>query len=119
MAGRDEELWLRLFVRHRRHRYRRCVPPQLRQIDRQEAVRNRIFLPTLNLAARRGLTRKSVSSAGHGSSVGSYEYLVFRSTLVGVALKHGFKPIIRYDDPRLEEMFQKVGLARRHLSPFP
>ena len=42
--------------------------------------------------------------------MGSYEYLVFRSTLVGVAGKHGLKPIIDLGDPDMDELFQQAGL---------
>lgn len=46
--------------------------------------------------------------AGHGESGGSYEYLVFRSTLVGAARRHGLVPITDYQDSELEKFFQEV-----------
>jgi len=52
---------------------------------------------------------------GHGDSSGSYEYLVFRSILEGVAKDHGFRPITDFQDPRLDKLFQKVGLNQENV----
>lgn len=47
--------------------------------------------------------------AGHGDSSGSYEYLVYRSVLEGVAQEHGFEAITDYGDPKLEQLFEWVS----------
>ena len=49
--------------------------------------------------------------AGHGESSGSFEYLVFRSVLEGVAKENGFTSIVDYQDPKLDRLFQEVGLC--------
>ncbi len=46
--------------------------------------------------------------AGVGSGEGSYEYLVFTSTLLGVAAKHGLVPVSDWDDPDLDACFDEV-----------
>lgn len=59
---------------------------------------------------------------GHGDSSGSYEYLVFRSILEGVAKEHGFRPITNFQDARLDNLFQKADKAKccKHFAPsFP
>jgi hypothetical protein len=43
-----------------------------------------------------------------GSGEGSYEYLVFTSTLLGVAAKHGLVPVSDWDDPDLDACFDEV-----------
>ena len=50
-----------------------------------------------------------VAFAGHGESSGSYEYLVYRSVLEGVANKHGFESMTDYDDANLEQLFEPVS----------
>ena len=49
------------------------------------------------------------SYTGHGSSTGSYEYLVFRSTLIGAAKRHGLHPVENYGSPTLDRLFAEVG----------
>lgn len=53
-------------------------------------------------------------SAGHGDSSGSFEYLVFRGILEGVAKEHGFTPIVDLQDPKLDRLFQEVGIFSIH-----
>lgn len=50
-------------------------------------------------------------SAGVGATEGSYEYLVFNSTLIGVAAKHGLKPVVDWGDPELADCFDEVGIS--------
>ena len=46
--------------------------------------------------------------AGQGQAEGSYEYLVFNSTLLGVAAEHGLHPITDWEDPELDECFDQA-----------
>ena len=46
--------------------------------------------------------------AGQGQAEGSYEYLVFNSTLLGVAAEHGLHPITDWEDPELDECFEQA-----------
>lgn len=46
--------------------------------------------------------------AGVGSGEGSYEYLVFTSTLLGVAARHGLVPICDWGDPDLDACFDEA-----------
>jgi hypothetical protein len=48
------------------------------------------------------------SHAGVGTGEGSYEYLVFNNTLIGVAAKHGLRPLTDWGDPDLNECFDEV-----------
>lgn len=59
---------------------------------------------------------------GHGDSSGSFEYLVFRGVLEGVAKDHGFTPIVDLQDPKLDRLFQEAdkGKCCKHFAPkFP
>ena len=47
--------------------------------------------------------------AGQGQDEGSYEYLVFNSTLLGVAAEHGLHPITDWEDPELDECFDQAS----------
>ena len=64
----------------------------------------------MNCISKKGLRHKV--SVGHGGSDGSYEYLVFRSTLLGAAARHGLHPIIDYDEPALDQLFQPVRIGQ-------
>lgn len=44
-----------------------------------------------------------------GTGEGSYEYLVFNSTLIGVAAKHGLKPLTDWGDAELDCCFDEVS----------
>ncbi len=57
--------------------------------------------------------------AGHGDSSGSFEYLVFRSILEGVARDHGFTPITDLQDPKLDRLFQQVAHKFEELTLSP
>ena len=46
--------------------------------------------------------------AGVGSTEGSYEYLVFNSTFLGVAKKHGLTPLVDWGDPELDACFEEA-----------
>lgn len=53
---------------------------------------------------------------------GSFEYLVYSSTLVGVAAKVGLKPVLAYDCPPLERLLESAdeGKPLKHFAPnFP
>lgn len=59
---------------------------------------------------------------GVGATEGSYEYLVFNSTLIGVAAKHGLKPVCDWGDPELVGCFDEVDAQKpiKHFHPrFP
>ena len=43
-----------------------------------------------------------------GSTEGSYEYLVFNSTFLGVAKKHGLTPLVDWGDPDLDACFEEA-----------
>ena len=43
-----------------------------------------------------------------GSTEGSYEYLVFNSTFLGVAKKHGLTPLVDWGDPDLDACFDEA-----------
>ena len=51
---------------------------------------------------------KLAPCAGQGQAEGSYEYLVFNSTLLGVAAEHGLHPITDWEDPQLDECFDQA-----------
>lgn len=55
-------------------------------------------------------------AAGQGQAEGSYEYLVFNSTLLGVAAEHGLHALTEWDDPELDECFDEVPLSAAALS---
>lgn len=46
--------------------------------------------------------------AGQGQAEGSYEYLVFNSTLLGVAAEHGLQALTEWDDAELDDCFDEV-----------
>ena len=46
--------------------------------------------------------------AGQGQAEGSYEYLVFNSTLLGVAAEHGLHSLTDWEDPELDECFDQA-----------
>ena len=52
--------------------------------------------------------------AGQGQAEGSYEYLVFNSTLLGVAAEHGLHPITDWEDPELDECFDQAYALASH-----
>ncbi|EIE26052.1 hypothetical protein COCSUDRAFT_61044 [Coccomyxa subellipsoidea C-169] len=57
-----------------------------------------------------------------GAAEGSYEYLVFNSTLIGVAAKHGLEPITDWRDPELDDCFDEADAQKpiKHFHPrFP
>ncbi|CAL8470296.1 g9838 [Coccomyxa elongata] len=59
---------------------------------------------------------------GIGGTEGSYEYLVFNSTLIGVAAKHGLKPVCDWEDPELDDCFDEADAQKpiKHFHPrFP
>ncbi|BDA44333.1 mRNA cap guanine-N7 methyltransferase [Coccomyxa sp. Obi] len=59
---------------------------------------------------------------GVGATEGSYEYLVFNSTLIGVAAKHGLKPVCDWGDPELDDCFDEADAQKpiKHFHPrFP
>ena len=47
-------------------------------------------------------------AAGQGQAEGSYEYLVFNSTLLGVAAAHGLHALTDWEDPDLDDCFDEV-----------
>lgn len=47
-------------------------------------------------------------TAGQGQAEGSYEYLVFNSTLLGVAAEHGLHPLTDWEDPELDACFDEA-----------
>lgn len=49
-----------------------------------------------------------VCVAGEQQTVGSFEYLVYSSTLVGVAAQFGLKPVLDYKHGTLAALFEEV-----------
>ncbi|KAK9813088.1 hypothetical protein WJX72_008788 [[Myrmecia] bisecta] len=65
-------------------------------------------------------------TAGHEKSKGSVEFLVFKSTLIGVAAQHGLKPVMHYHYPELERLLSPADCREdqpgflKHFNPkFP
>ncbi|KAF6256464.1 mRNA capping enzyme-domain-containing protein [Scenedesmus sp. NREL 46B-D3] len=57
---------------------------------------------------------------GHeGFSEGSHEYLVFEKVLLSVAKKYGLHPVVNFEDPSLDELFEEGdrGKPMKHFSP--
>ena len=55
------------------------------------------------------LASPNFESAGSDSSEGSYEYLVFFSTLVALAKQYDLHPVLDYGTAELQDMFDEVS----------
>ena len=64
----------------------------------------------------------TVTGGEVSNTVGSLEYLVYSNVLQGVAAQYGLRPVLDYQEPRLEDLFDPGDSAKllKHFAPhFP
>ena len=78
-----------------------------------ETERDHIALASQQVSSHKEEDKGNVNAAGHGVSLGSYEYLVYEKVFVAVAAEFGLQPVTDYVSDA--EGFQKQYHEHRPL----